>query len=89
MGIDIGKNSFQSSALFDVPQPSFARSGHEAQSTRGSRQCRPCLIGMEACVGAHQLGCKPWSRLLCRWTVTGSMSASRRRELQAVEIGEL
>jgi hypothetical protein len=55
MGIDIGKNS--------VPhyQPRFARRNRAAaEVSRGQIEARlanlpPCLIGMEACVGAHHL----------------------------------
>jgi transposase len=61
IGVDIGKNSFHVR-------------GHDARGTivlrqkwsRGQVEARlanipPCLIGMEACVGAHHLSRKPAS----------------------------
>ena len=45
IGIDIGKNSFHVV-------------GHDARGAIALRQTPPCLIGMEACVGAHHLSRK-------------------------------
>jgi transposase len=53
IGIDIGKNSFHIVALDDrgaiVLRQKWSRSQVEARFAN----VPPCLIGMEACVGAH------------------------------------
>jgi transposase len=58
VGIDIGKNSFHIVALDDrgaiVLRQKWSRSQMEARFAN----MPPCLIGMEACVGAHHLSRK-------------------------------
>jgi transposase len=58
MGIDIGKNSFHVVGLDRrgaiVVRQKWSRSQVEARLAA----MPPCLIGMEACVGAHHLSCK-------------------------------
>ena len=58
VGIDIGKNSFHIVALDDrgaiVLRQKWSRSQVEARFAN----MPPCLIGMEACVGAHHLSRK-------------------------------
>jgi transposase len=58
IGIDIGKNSFHVVGLDDrgaiVLRQKWSRSQVEARFAN----MPPCLIGMEACVGAHHLGRK-------------------------------
>ena len=62
IGIDLAKNSFH---VHGVNQ-----AGHKVMSKKMSRQqlktfmmnLPPCLVGMEACGGAHY-----WARLLCSW----------------------
>src|SRR5438105_14780367 len=58
IGIDIGKNSFHVVALDDrgaiVLRQKWSRSQVEARFAN----MPPCLIGMEACVGAHHLSRK-------------------------------
>ena len=58
IGIDIGKNSFHVVGLDDrgaiVPRQKWSRGQIEARLTN----LPPCLIGMEACVGAHHLSRK-------------------------------
>ena len=58
VGIDIGKNSFHIVGLDDrgaiVLRQKWSRSQVEARFANLS----PCLIGMEACVGAHHLSRK-------------------------------
>ena len=58
VGIDIGKNSFHIVALDDrgaiVLRQKWSRSQIEARFAN----MPPCLIGMEACVGAHHLSRK-------------------------------
>jgi len=55
MGIDIGKNAFHVVGLDRrgaiVPQLRWSRGQIEARLAN----MPPCLIGMEACVGAHYL----------------------------------
>jgi transposase len=55
MGIDIGKNAFHVVGLDRrgaiVPQQRWSRGQIEARLAN----MPPCLIGMEACVGAHYL----------------------------------
>jgi transposase len=55
IGIDIGKNSFHVVGLDDrgavVLRQKWSRGQIEARLVNLS----PCLIGMEACVGAHHL----------------------------------
>ena len=65
VGIDIGKNSFHIIGLDDrgavVLRQKWSRGQVEARLANMS----PCLIGMEACVGAHHLSRKledAWSR---------------------------
>ena len=48
MGIDIGKYSFQRGAI--VLRQKWSRGQVEARLAN----MPPCLIGMEACVGAHR-----------------------------------
>ena len=59
MGIDIGKNSFHVVGLDRrgaiVLRQKWSRGQVEARLGNMS----PCLIGMEACVGAHHLSRKP------------------------------
>ena len=58
VGIDIGKNSFHIVALDDrgliVLRQKWSRGQMEARFAN----MPPCLIGMEACVGAHHLSRK-------------------------------
>src|ERR1044071_7829287 len=58
IGIDIGKNSFHIVGLDDrgaiVLRQKWSRSQVEARLAN----LAPCLIGMEACVGAHHLSRK-------------------------------
>jgi transposase len=58
IGIDIGKNSYHVVGLDDrgaiVPRQKWSRGQIEARLANMS----PCLIGMEACVGAHHLSRK-------------------------------
>jgi transposase len=58
IGIDIGKNSFHIVGLDDrgaiVLRQKWSRSQVEARLAN----IQPCLIGMEACVGAHHLSRK-------------------------------
>src|SRR5258708_10593465 len=58
MGIDIGKNSFHVVGLDQrgaiVQRQKWSRGQIEVRTAN----MRPCLIGMEACVGAHHLSRK-------------------------------
>src|SRR3982074_3442827 len=58
IGIDIGKNSFH---IVGHDEPRCHRAAAEVVTRRGGNAARnlpPCLIGMEACVGAHHLSRK-------------------------------
>jgi transposase len=57
VGIDIGKNSSTSWATMSVARLCCVRNGRVARSRLALPICR-CLIGMEACVGAHHLSRK-------------------------------
>jgi transposase len=66
MGIDIGKNSFHVIG-FDARGAIVLRQ----KWSRGQLEARfanmpPCLIGMEACVGAHRLSRKLQRRVTMR-----------------------
>jgi hypothetical protein len=56
MGVDIGKNPFHVVAQIDAARSCCAQMVR--RSDRTHRNARPCLIGMEAAVGAHR-ACKP------------------------------
>ena len=62
IGIDIGKNSFHVAGLDDrgaiVRRQKWSRGQIEARLAN----MPPCLIGMEACVGAHHLSPAPTGR---------------------------
>jgi transposase len=58
MGIDIGKNSLQSSGSISAAIVPRGRSGHAARSKRGSPTCRRVWLVMEACVGTHLMSRK-------------------------------
>ena len=58
MGIDIGKNSFHVVGLDEHGAIVLRQKWSRARSKHGSPQMSPCLIGMEACVGAHHLSRK-------------------------------
>ena len=67
IGIDIGKNSFHA-----VGQDKRGEIVLRQKWSRGQVEVRlanlsPCLIGMEACVGAHHLSRK--LKALGRWTI--------------------
>jgi transposase len=55
MGIDHGKNSFHIVASTGVARSCCGRDYRAASSKRAPRKMPRCLIGMEACVGAHHL----------------------------------
>ena len=58
IGIDIGKLCSTSSASIAAVQSCCVRSGRAAQVEARLANMSPCLIGMEACVGAHHLSRK-------------------------------
>ena len=55
IGINIGKNSFHVVGLYGRGAMCCGRSGRVARWRRGLANLPACLIGMEACVGAHHL----------------------------------
>ena len=53
IGIDIGKNDFHLIGLDDAGNIVLRRNLSGSQVIVRLANLRPCLIGMEACVGAH------------------------------------
>ena len=58
IGIDIGRTRSTSLGSMVVAQSCFGRSGRVVRSEARFANMSPCLIGMEACVGAHHLSRK-------------------------------
>jgi len=58
VGIDIGKNSFHAVGLNDRGAIVLRQKWSRSQIGTRLANLRPCLIGMEACVGAHHLSRK-------------------------------
>src|SRR5208282_2427269 len=58
MGIDIGKNSFHVVGLDQRGAIVLRQKWSRGQVEARLANIPPCLIGMEACVGAHYLGRK-------------------------------
>ena len=59
MGIDIGKNSFHVVGLDPRGAIVLRQKWSRGQVEARLANLPPCLIGMEACVGAHHLSRKP------------------------------
>jgi transposase len=55
IGIDIGKNNFHLIGLDDAGSIVLHRKPIRSQVIVRPANLRPCLIRMEACVGAHHL----------------------------------
>ena len=55
IGIDIGKNSFHLIGLDGAGEIVLRRKQSRSQVIVRLANLAPCLIGMEACVGAHHL----------------------------------
>ena len=68
-GIDIGKNSFHVVALDERGAIVLRQKWSRGQIEARLANMPPCLIGMEACVGAHHLSRKTGHQ-------TGSATAS-------------
>jgi transposase len=58
MGIDIGKNSFHVVGLDQCGAIVLRQKWSRGQVVARLANIPPCLIGMEACVGAHHLSRK-------------------------------
>ena len=58
IGIDIGKNSFHVVGLDDRGAIALRQKWSRGQVEARLANMPPCLIGMEACVGAHHLSRK-------------------------------
>ena len=58
MGIDIGKNSFHVVGLDQRGAIVLRQRWSRSQVERRLANMPPCLVGMEACVGAHHLSRK-------------------------------
>jgi transposase len=66
-GIDIGKNSFHVIGLDKLGAIVLRQKWSRGQVEARFANMPPCLIGMEACVGAHKFTCNsanPRSRIL-------------------------
>ena len=59
IGIDIGKNSFHIIGQDDRGSIVLRRKWSRGQVETRLANMRSCLIGMEACVGAHPFQCVP------------------------------
>jgi transposase len=58
IGIDIGKNSFHIVGLDECGAITLRQKWSRGQVEARQANMPPCLIGMEACVGAHHLSRK-------------------------------
>src|SRR5256712_11107736 len=58
IGVDIGKNSFHVIGLDQRGAIVLRQKWSRRQIEARLANIPPCLIGMEACVGAHHLSCK-------------------------------
>ncbi len=58
IGIDIGKNSFHIVGLDEPGSIALRQKWSRGQVEARLANMPPCLIGMEACVGAHHLSRK-------------------------------
>lgn len=58
IGIDIGKNSFHVAGLDERGAITLRQKWSRGQVETRLANLPPCLIGMEACVGAHHLSRK-------------------------------
>ena len=64
IGIDIGKNSFHVVGLDGRGAVALRQKWSRGQVEARLANMPPCLIGMEACVGAHHLSRLPRHRYL-------------------------
>jgi transposase len=67
IGIDIGKNSFHVIGLDERGAIALRQKWSRSQAETRLANVPPCLIGMEACVGAHHLS----RRLRCLVMIPG------------------
>jgi transposase len=56
LGIDLGKTSFHAVGLDETGEPILRRRFSRTQLLHYSATMAPCLVGLEACCGAHYLG---------------------------------
>jgi transposase len=88
VGIDIGKNSFHVVGLDDRGTIVLRQKWSRGQVELRFANMPACLIGMEACVGAHHLSRKLTSlghdtRLMPAWSVLARGRAFETSKLQA------
>src|SRR5580704_4680244 len=86
IGIDIGKNSFHV-VCHDARGAIVLRQ----KWSRGQVEARlanipPCLIGMEACVGAHRLSATPEGSIRATWKAQWSFACARTSGPSAVNL---
>jgi transposase len=80
IGIDIGKNSFHIVGHDHRGAIVLRQKWSRGQVETRLANLPPCLIGMEACVGAHHLNRRTV-------TLTAAAGQSPRRILQAAKLG--
>ena len=87
VGIDIGKNSFHIVCLDQRGAIVLRQKWSRGQVEVRFANMPPCLVGMEACVGAHHLNRKltQLSALLIT-TVKGRQKRRRRQSFRAVAL---
>src|SRR5499427_993946 len=86
IGIDIGKNTFHVIGLDDKGAIILRHKLSRGQVYARLANIPPCLIGMEACVGAHHLGRQRSKRLM---TVPGIGPIISTATVAAIGTGEV
>ena len=84
MGIDIGKNSFHIIGLDERGAIVLRQKWSRGQLEARLANTPPCLIGMEACVGAHHL-----SRKLQRAAITEHDSPEPQPPAYSISAGSI
>src|SRR5881275_1815041 len=87
IGIDIGKNSFHVVGLDDRGAIVLRQKWSRGQIEARLANLPPCLVGMEACVGAHHLSrrLKEHERPVCGWHASCCPSIGRMRSSASTE----
>jgi transposase len=80
IGIDIGKSSFHIVGLNVRGEIVLRRRCTRKQLMRDLANLPPCLVGMEACCGAHHLG----QRLVTPWPHRASHPAAMRQAVREI-----
>jgi transposase len=67
IGIDLGKNIFHVVGLDATGAIALRKKRSRNQLEQSLANLSPCLIGMEACAGAHHLGRRRFTELAVDW----------------------